>query len=204
MNIFYKIVNYEKMYSNYIREINKKYSINIPIVAVPTYQYFKMSFENKEDSLKKISFDISIESKENWNIKVALKSQINSELFYIILHTRIPGDKKYNALPGDKGEYLYTAMRNFYLKESEQFLCCFKEIKASEISKFELKIENFKDLEKIIKYSINGNALVVDNREDIIKSNEIKFLNLEIWSSYYQEREINIKALIQNLEILWE
>lgn len=202
-NSFGKITNYELLYSKYSKEVNIKNTMNIPHIEIPNYRYFKLIFQNNEKVLKGISFKIGITSAENWNIKVGLTDN-NIEIFYIILHTRIPNDNRFPASPGDGGDSLNIAVQNRDLKEDNQYLECLREFKASKLSNFKLQISDNKDLFKKINYFINGTEIKIDNRIEIIRNEALHNVNLEVWSSYFYKRDIKVNAIFKDLKIVWE
>jgi len=203
INFLGKITNYELLYLNYNKEVNIKNTINIPHLEIPNYRYFKLMFQNNEKRLESINFKIGIESDENWNIKIGLIKD-NIDIFYIILHTRMPNDNSFPTLAGDKGDCLNIALQNKDLNEDRQYLTCLRDFLAHKLSSFKLEISDNKDSLKEIKYFINNIEIKLDDRNDIIGNEALHKVSIEIWSSHFRERNIKVNAIFQDLKIIWK
>lgn len=204
---FLRVKKYEGLYLSYIKELNTKNITSVPYLYLPINEHFKILFKKKEKEVREIKYRVAyINSEENWNIKVGLQYK-NCDVFYIIVHTRLPGNDKFFALPGeDPKNILYIAIENKDIGDLEQQLNFLKNFPINSFSDFNLKIENNnnKDEYKKIKYFINGNEIIFKERLELVKENCLHCISFEVWSTFRKpEKNVNIKTLINDFEIIW-
>lgn len=178
----------------------------LPSIELPLNDYFRMIFKNKNKIIKKVQYKLGyIKSDENWNIKIALMSRNYEDKFYIIIHTRIPGNSKFFAIPDDPENVIYIALENKFLGDNIQKLGYKRNFLVKNFDSF--KLEVIKGIDKKtseIKYYINEKEEKVIERSELISNDCLNNISFEIWSTYYKDRKINLEARFNDFILTWE
>jgi hypothetical protein len=196
-DILLKVKSYKKLYSAWRTETYKNNEIYIPILKIPTYNYFTQEFKHESKILKYIYFDIesisNIPFDENWNVKIALGEF--RDIFYVIYHTIV----------SDKNKFMNIAIENKDLGDDRQLKTTTR-FNESRLPLLELYIDDCEEEEyKKIRLREGDNEIKVVNREEKIKAGNLHNLRLEIWASNaIRGKNVLVDAIIKNICISWQ